>query len=176
MSKENQIPNRVDPFRFADQAISAQVILPLNQMTRLQSNMLENSGKVLVNIDFGVDEQDVRFIRGHFSTEITLQCQRCMEPLKQEIRGDFLSGIVHDEKEANQLPQNYDPLIIKDGTLFISEMIEDELIISLPIVPMHPLDSCKVSTPYPLSESVRLDKESPFKVIEFLHSKKQNSE
>ena len=176
MSKENQIPNRVDPFRFADQAISLEVVLPLKQMARLQSSVLDDNSDVLVKINFDVDEQGVRFVRGHYSTEVTLQCQRCMESLKHEITGDFLSGIVRNEVEADQLPQGYDPLIVKDGTIFISEIVEEELIISLPIVPMHPIDSCKVSMPYSVGESLEPEKENPFKVIELLHSKKQNSE
>jgi uncharacterized protein len=81
---------------------------------------------------------------------------------------------VHTEKEANQLPERYDPLVVTDGALILGDMIEEELIISLPIVPMHDAKQCKATLPFEsnLGAEAEAEKESPFKVIESLRSKR----
>jgi uncharacterized protein len=178
MSKENTLPAKVtDPFRFAENAIHLQGTLLVKNMERLCTGLSSDSGEVDISMVFGVDEQKISFIRGHYATHLTLQCQRCMELFDQQLAGDFLLGIVRSEEEAGTLPERYNPVIVaNDNSLIIQEIIEDELIISLPIVPMHNASECNVRLP--LSSSSKdlgeIEKQNPFKVIEFLR-KKQNS-
>jgi uncharacterized protein len=105
-----------------------------------------------------------------------LQCQRCLEPFGYEIIGDFNSAILESEAEADELPDYYDPVVVEDGTLVVQDLIEDELIISLPIVPMHDLADCKVKTPNISidSENDFEEKNNPFKVIEILKAKRKS--
>lgn len=173
MSKDI-LPNKVDPFRFAENAVRLDGTIPLTEMQRLSSSLSSTEGNVLADVEFGIDEQGIRFMRGQFSARLMLQCQRCLEPFAYDITGHFLSGIVHTTVEADQLPKSYDALIAKDGILHILDVIEDELIISLPIVPMHHLKDCKVKLPLVLDAGQEADKENPFKVIELLRSKKHN--
>ncbi len=173
MSKET-LPLKVDPFRFADNGTCLQGRLPIKNMKRLMESLTFDQGEVDIDIQFGVDEQEIRYIRGHLKTQLILQCQRCMEPFKYEIIDDFLLGIVQTEEEADELPERYDPLVIKEMDLFIQDVIEDELIVSLPIVPMHPPKDCKVRLPLVAESTGISDKENPFKVIELL--RKRNKE
>lgn len=177
MSKEN-IPKTIDPFRFADHAFHLRGLLPIEEMSRLGDSLHSKEGEVLVDIQFGVDEQDVRYMQGTYSTQLVLQCKRCMEPYVIEMTGEFMSGLVATFDAADQLPTGYDPIIVNDGILAIADVIEDELILNLPVVPMHPADDCKVKLPLilnkdPVSEDER---ENPFKVIELLRSKHNSKE
>lgn len=177
MSKEN-IPTKVDPFRFADNAIRLQGVLQVKDMQRLCDSLHSNEGEVQVNIHFGVDEQGTHYLRGHYSTQLVLECKRCMEPYVHEMTGDLASGFVHSEEEADQLPEGYDPQIVNDGILVIADVFEDELIIGLPVVPMHQAKDCKVSLPLVLNSGQVSDveRENPFKVIELLRSKHNSKE
>lgn len=173
MSKEN-LPSKVDPFRFADNAAHLQGTLLINNMQRLRVSLASDQGQVDVKIDFGLDEQGIRYLSGHLMTHLTLQCQRCMESFDYEIIDDFLLGIVQTEEEATRLPERYDPLVVKGVDLLIQDVIEDELIVSLPIVPMHLPDQCKVKMPLTAEseEMSETEKDNPFKVIELLRSKR----
>jgi uncharacterized protein len=170
MLKENLLPIQVDPFRFADNGTRLQGALPIKDMQRLGSSLSAHDGEALVQMEFGVDKQGIRFVRGQYTASLMLPCQRCLESFAYKIEGTFLSGIVHTEAEADQLPKNYDPLIAPEGLLILQDIIEDELIISLPIVPMHPMNDCNVKLPLAIGidEPIEADKENPFKVIEFL--------
>jgi uncharacterized protein len=173
MLKENFLPAQVDPFRFADNAICLQGVLYFKDMHRLSASLYADQGKVMVKMEFGVERQGARFLRGHFTASLTLQCQRCLGAFEYEVTDSFLSGIVRTQEEADRLPASYDQLIIKDNTLIIQDVFEDGLIISLPIVPMHSIDDCKVKLPLTIEgqDQVENNKENPFKVIESLRSK-----
>jgi len=172
MYKDN-LPLKFDPFRFADHSLSLSGTLSIRDMSRLRSSLSSDEGEVQVDLVFGVDEEGIRNVKGHITTGLILQCQRCLEPFRYEVNGDVMSGIVRTEKEADRLPERYNPLLVTDPLLVLGEMVEDELIVSLPIVPMHKIDDCKAKQ---VLESVSGDsvekRENPFKVIESLRSKR----
>jgi uncharacterized protein len=174
MHKEN-LPLKVDPFRFAENGLSLSGFLLIKELPRLCSSLYSDEGEVNADLAFGIDEEGIRYVKGHLEAQLTLQCQRCLESFKYEIIADFLSGVVHTEKEALQLPERYDPLIVTDGSLILRDMIEEELIVSLPIVSMHDAKQCKTKLPLESSSGViaEAEKESPFKVIEFMRSKRE---
>lgn len=170
--EKDHLPLKVDPFRLAEHGASLHGVLPLKNMSRLCENISEQEGNVTVDMTFGVDEQGTRFIKGNLATHITLQCQRCMEFFPYEITSNFILGVVQSEEQADQLPTLYDAVLVKDGELFPSEMIEDELIVNMPIVPMHERSVCQIK--FPSVPDFDAIKESPFKVIELLR-KRNNS-
>jgi uncharacterized protein len=176
-SLKESLPVKLDPFRFADNAIRVHGVLPVKQLARLSSSLFTDDGEVDVNLTFGVDEEGIRFVRGHYEAHLTLQCQRCMESLIYGITDDFALAIVNPPKvgkEADQLPSRYDPALITDGMLHVPDMVEDELIVNLPIVPMHDSTDCRVKLPLVADSglSPELEKDNPFKVIELLRSKR----
>lgn len=173
MPKES-LPVKLDPFRFADNAIRLHGILPVKQLPRLRPSLLTDDGEIDVSLTFGVDEEGLRFVRGHYETSLTLQCQRCMNPLMYGIIGDFALAIVSSEKKGEQLPSRYDPARTTEGMLHVPDMVEDELIISLPIVPMHDSKDCQVKLPLMADSGAppESEKDNPFKVIELLRTKR----
>jgi uncharacterized protein len=176
MHKEN-LPLKVDPFRFADQSLSLSGTLLIKDMPRLRPSLFSDEGEVIVNLIFGVDEEGIRYVKGHMTTCLILGCQRCLESFKYEIIGEFKLGIVRTEKEADQLPDRYDPLLVPDLSLILGEMIEDELIVGLPIVPMHEIDDCTAKQSLEScsnDNAVAERRENPFKVIESLRSKRSD--
>ncbi len=170
MLKENSLPVQVDPFRFADNATRLQGTLFIKDMQRLGSSLYRDDGEARVHVEFGIDKQGIRFLRGQFTACLTLQCQRCLESFSYEIENSFLLGIVRTEEEAIQLSKRYDPLIVKEGILTLQDVFEDELIVNLPIVSMHRVNDCKIKLPLAIEadEQVESSKDNPFKVIEFL--------
>jgi uncharacterized protein len=175
-----KIPEKINPYRLAEAGVSLHGTFFVKDMLRLSPSLADNSGQVEVDVKFGVDEQGTRFIRGHMETELKLQCQRCMEPYIYAIIGDFLSGVVKSEDEAKRLSEVYDPVLAVDGMLALQDIIEDELIIGLPIVPMHEPKECEVELPKVAAigtdNGLGGDEHNPFKVIEILRAKNRNKE
>lgn len=170
---ERFIPEHIDPIRFAEQGLGLDGAVKLSDMPRLSSLIQSNEGKVLVNLNFGIDEQGITYLKGHLETQLTLQCQRCMEPLIYEIMSDFVLGIINTLDEANTLPAVYEPAMAKEGSLALRDLIEDEVILNLPIIPRHEPEDCKVQIPLTDSEWEKEKNKSPFHVLASLKHKEQ---
>lgn len=175
MSKD-YLPQQVDPFRFAENATRLRGTLSIQNMQRLLTSLYSDEGEVTIVMEFGIDEQKIRFLQGHIEGSVILQCQRCMEKLPYTINNDFCAGLVETDEEAELLPKQYDPVMVTEGSLIIQDMIEDELIINLPIVPMHDMKDCKVKLPLVAEDEIEnvVKKDNPFKVIESLRSKRDD--
>ncbi len=171
---KDHLPLKVDPFRFADNGLSLSGDLLIKNMPRLCSSLASDEGLVTAEMTFGVDEQGIRYIKGQLTAQLMLQCQRCLESFPYDVTDKILLGIVETEEAADQLPERYDPLIVADHELFLNEMFEEELIVSLPIVPMHDRQNCTAKLPVEAHSAagVEIEKESPFKVIESLRKER----
>jgi len=87
-------------------------------------------------------------IRLHLVARATvhLSCQRCLQPVAQELEVDRTIRFVPGEERAAQLDEELEEDVLAlPRTLDLPALIEDELILALPIVPMH--EAC----PQPLS-------------------------
>jgi uncharacterized protein len=170
---KDYLPVQVNPFRFAENAKELRGTLLLKNMQRLLPSLMAEAGEVEVAMQFGTDQQGVRFLKAHYVTDVTLQCQRCMEAFHYGINNEVLAGLVATEAEGNTLPEAYDALIVEGNNLILADIIEEELIISLPIVPMHAPEQCKMKTPIIIANCIdeEITKEHPFKIIESLKAK-----
>lgn len=177
---EKFIPEHIDPFRYTEQSLAVTGTVKLAEMQRLIANLgptiSASDDTVAVDLTFGVDEQEINFLKGHLEAKLTLQCQRCMEPYIYEIISDFALGIVTTLDEANALPERYEPAMTKEGSLALRELIEDEILLNLPIIPRHEPEICKVTLPLKDSGWEQgKGSESPFHVLETLKRKDKKS-
>jgi len=169
---ERYLPEHVDPYRFAEQSLQLRGLVKITDMPRLAGSLISADGAVMVDLQFGKDEQGLTYLKGKIDAKLALECQRCMQPFIYEIIPDFALGIVTTLDEANALPSHYEPVLTKDGQLALRELIEDELILNLPIIPKHNADGCKIQLPK--ADIAAIDKrENPFHVLEALKERKK---
>lgn len=70
--------------------------------------------------------------------EVTLQCQRCLEPSVQRLVVDRRFWLAASEAEAARLDaDSEDEHLVLEPRLDLPRLIEDELILALPLVPRH---------------------------------------
>jgi uncharacterized protein len=165
------LPQHINLLRMSEHPVQFQGSLLIKDMQRLVLSLASTEGRVDVSLMLDSDTEGTRFCRVKLKAEVFLQCQRCMEPYSYEIISDFLQGIVNSESEADELPEQYEPVLAKDGMLVIQDLVEDELILKLPIVPMHEAAECKVRLPLADStwnSEVEEEKQNPFNVLKFL--------
>jgi len=167
------IPEHIDPFRFAEQSLRLEGVVKIIDMHRLSASLNSTNEPVAVKLEFGVDEQGITFVKGHLKTTLILQCQRCMEPFVYEIISNFVLGVVNSLEEVDSLPEGYEPALAKDGLLALRELVEDELILNLPIIPRHEPDICKVKLPLADAGWEQEKGENPFHVLASLKHKQK---
>jgi uncharacterized protein len=74
----------------------------------------------------------------HGSAQVPLQCQRCLQTLVEPLVVDRHLRFVRGEDEAARLDEDSeDDVLALPPRLDLRELLEDELILSLPLVPRH---------------------------------------
>ncbi|MBA2778603.1 YceD family protein [Billgrantia kenyensis] len=171
----SRLPNRVEPYRLAARAESLAGLIALDQFDRLSAQVGLQTGDCQVWLDFGVDAQGRREIRGRLAAELQLPCRRCLEPMAQHVESEFLLGMVTSDALAAELPSTHEPVLVENEQLNLLEVIEDELILSLPQVVYHDEAHCRVSRDQLSSgeeaESDEPAPASPFEVLRHLKGK-----
>ncbi len=115
-------------------------------MQRLGASLVSDEGEAEVEMKFDVDNERRAVVQVRVLAQVQLICQRCLEPMDCTLSAERLLGVVMNEAQAERLPSNYEPLFVTEEPLFLSDLIEDELILSLPIVPRHSDEQCALAT------------------------------
>ncbi len=161
------LPNRIEPRRSAENGVTLEGDVALNQLDRLVGSLVDSEGAVDVSLQFGVDEDRVRHLVGQADVTVQMQCQRCLEAVAVHLNAELALGMVYSDEAARALPKRYDPLLIsEDEKLDIYQLIEDELLLNLPLIAHH--DDCVVKTSYgdeAVEESAKADQNNPFSVL-----------
>ena len=115
----------------------------LSRLGESVSNVLSDAQ---VTLSLYVDPQKLTVIKGTAQVEVELECQRCGNLFSQTVDCSFCFSPVKNLEQIDDLPEIYEPVELNEfGEVNLLEMIEDEFIISLPLVPMHNSEHCEVS-------------------------------
>ncbi|MEN8133268.1 MAG: DUF177 domain-containing protein [Pseudomonadota bacterium] len=79
---------------------------------------------------------------GNYSARLKMVCQRCLRWANIEIEGSLDLAMVSSEAEATRIGGEYEIYQLgKDNMFSTREVIEQELLLSLPYIPMHENDA-----------------------------------
>ncbi len=169
---------QVDPYKLADQQATIFRKLPLVSFPRIVEVLGESDGLVDVEMQFSRDEQRRCIVQGHLQTQAEVVCERCLNPVKQPVVSDFTLCVVVSDEAARDIPKEYDPLIVEGQALDIGDMVEEEILLALPMFSYHDDPQCGVgmtpAAPEPRDEGLenKVQKPNPFEVLSTLKLKK----
>lgn len=112
--------------------------LPVAQLTRLTDALAAPDGAVSYDMEFGRDELGSAFLALRAQAEVTLTCQRTLEPFVLPVAIDTRLGLITREEDEAGLPPGYEPLLLESAELRPADVIEDELLLALPLIPVKP--------------------------------------
>ncbi len=132
------LPVSVDAERMVAGRRSFEGVLPVAELPRLVEALAKDSGEIAYNLDFeqgqlGDPELHVRLV-----ARLTLECQRTLQPFEWPVEVDTRLGLLSREDDAAALPEACEPLLLEHGALQPRRVIEDELLLALPLVPVKP--------------------------------------
>ncbi|MCW8918076.1 MAG: YceD family protein [Gammaproteobacteria bacterium] len=139
---DERLPVHIDPLRMAETGRLLEGRYAIADLERLHDLLLESSGEVVVSLEFGIDAEGIRYMKGRLQGAVPLECQRCLQPMQAPIDSTFALGLVRSIEAAEKLPAHYEPLLLEGDTLFLRDVIEDELILALPLVAKHDESQC----------------------------------
>lgn len=168
-SSKSILPRLIDPRKFAQQGLSLEGVVPLSDFTRLAEAAMSQDTEVDVTLDFDVDDQRHKLITGSAKSVLKVACQRCLSAVDVPLEATLNVAIVWDEDRAKQLPRYLDPLILGEGPADIYTIVEDELLLTMPMVSYHK-HNCIESTSFgdQVTEREAKTVKNPFQVLEQL--------
>ncbi|TBU97756.1 YceD family protein [Stutzerimonas kirkiae] len=161
------IPPHVDPRKLADRAITLEGEMPLSGFARLTEPLEEDQGVVHARFTFGRDEQNTVVIHSRLEVEVRMICQRCLEQVALPVHSECEYAVVGEGKSTEHLPKSYDVLELGEDPLDLLALAEDELLLALPIVPLHDPEICQppVGPDGPGPSEDEVTRSNPFSVL-----------
>lgn len=170
---QRRLPERIQPYKACERGLVLEGECPLAALTRLSSMIHEPKGGVSAALKFGFDEENNPVISGHAEGELILQCQRCLQPFAFPMRVVIQLALVRSAREGERSTSAYEPLIADSDDVSLYELIEDELILNLPVVARHADDQClsQVEPAWHADVAAEPKRENPFEVLKKLKTK-----
>lgn len=163
------LPNTLDVRRATARGVTVSGSLNLPELPRFQALLAGDGGTAWAQLEFARDEESRPVIALKVSAQVSVTCQRCLQPMPLELSGETRLGIVWSDDQARHLPRHLDPLIVPEEGCNLWEIVEEELILLLPAYSYHETEDCKqilsgYSEPAPVpGEGAR--KPNPFEVL-----------
>ena len=73
---------------------------------------------------------------------VTLLCQRCLAPLMWPVNSTGRAALVATAAQAERVPEELETVLAPEYRISIRDLVEEELLLALPLVPRHEDDRC----------------------------------
>jgi uncharacterized protein len=158
---QGQLPGSIEPILLAEQGAHLAGTLPIKAMPRLVEAGLDGDDMAQVDLRFGRAEfgdaqggtspgargsavaprGSVYEMTGRVSATVHTACQRCLEPMALTLEAEVRLLLLRAGERADGLAPEVEALVV-DRPLRLSALVEDELLLVLPMIPMHPAEAC----------------------------------
>jgi len=144
-----RFPQFVDFIRFTDARKSLEGSLSFNFCHRLMEQTENTKGEIKCELDFGIDEFSNRYVTGRLETKLILVCQRCMEEFEYPISVDLALAFVSSGYEEEKIKGMYESYFYEDDSqIDLHALIEDEIILALPLIAKHDDSECVIPSEF----------------------------
>ena len=139
---QKPLPIRFDPVSFADHERKLEGPIATKAMLRLRENVLSADEMVDAKLKFSKGYYGYPIVTGPVKTSVTMKCERCLDDVRIALNID-ISVLVKPEDEEVPLKEGVKEADLPDfheydgNSLVLSELVEEELLLNLPLVPKH---------------------------------------
>ena len=137
--------------------------ITFDECTRLKDYLADNQGKIEYKINGILDKNNNPILQIIIKGVINLFCQRCLGELAHTLNLKSTLVLAENKEELSYLDKDESVEgILAASDLDIIELIEDEIILSLPISPRHRENDCSAKE---LTNSYAVEKKYPFATL-----------
>ncbi|TXJ09006.1 MAG: hypothetical protein E6Q25_04275 [Acinetobacter sp.] len=180
----NIFSTQIEPFKCAEQGFSWSGQLPLSRFARVAHDAIGTIDNQWVQIDCKLSKDAyhrIVWLDARLSTEVALQCQRCLDTVAIPLISDVHIAIVDDESIVDCLDEDADFIVLGEdlgtqkgdfktpATVDLIYILEDELLLSMPNSPKH--DACEHKHRPAIQTDAEEKRENPFDILAGLKDK-----
>jgi uncharacterized protein len=109
---------------------------PIEEFARLRDSLARPDGRAAVQFRFHAAGA-YPALQGAVRARAWLVCQRCLREFEAALESPVRVAFVGRDAEAGRVPDEYDAVTAPGGRIRLAEFVEEELLLALPLVPMH---------------------------------------
>ena len=109
---------------------------PIAGFVRLRDSLARPDGRAAVEFRFHAAGA-YPALEGAVRARAWLVCQRCLKAFEAALESPVRVAFVGRDAEASRVPDEYDAVTAPGGRIQLTEFVEEELLLALPLVPMH---------------------------------------
>jgi uncharacterized protein len=168
--KHNRLPVLVEPKIAGSRREMMTGKIVANHLKRLHQEANQTLSEVTCKVEFNVDLQQITYFKGQANAELDLVCQRCMQTYRERLSVSFCYTPIEQACKIEELPEVYDVVEMNsNGQINLHQLVEDELITSIPLIPAHQNEQCHQGTNDvsvgDIDESETEQRQSPFDIL-----------
>lgn len=160
----------VDPYLQARRARHMQGSIAIAKFERLVETLQRDDGEVEVDIEFSRGLGGKPQFKLALNATLVAECQRCLGEVCYPINSERTMLVVNDEAALEKVPEEFEPVLVEEDKLSLMSIIEDELLLSLPIMVKH--DDCQMAIAVDDNDDEELEERvNPFAILSQLKTK-----
>ncbi len=159
------IPTNIKLLSFSKKGLIFSQIFSVKDFPRINEIVTNPNDKVTVDLSFFIENNRIPCIEGSVKLEVALDCQRCLTEVKLQLNPVFKLAFIIHENQADELDDSFETILNADEEFSTIEFITDEVLITIPMIPMHSHDCQSYKDKSPIMKQKR---ENPFAVLEQL--------
>jgi uncharacterized protein len=130
------LPDPLDVGLLAAQHVRLAKDFPISGFSRLRDSLARLDGFAVVDFHFH-PAGAYPAVEGAVRARAWLVCQRCLQEFQAALESPVRLAFVPRDAEAGRVPDDYDALTAPGGRIALEELVEEELLLALPLVPTH---------------------------------------
>ncbi len=164
---ESVIPSYVDTRKVFQSDGKLIGSISLDRLSRFREILANDNAVVEVTLEFSLNRSKQRLITGEVRATAEVACQRCLEPVQIEFSDNINLALIRRESDIAKLDADLDPWLVEDHKLNLAELVEEQLLLAMPIVSTHKDVNCLVSLEYEKQPPEVSGEEEPARVNPF---------
>jgi len=142
-----------------------------SKFARVAPLLASEEFRVTAELRFGLDKRSRRRIGGKIRADLSVECQRCLQPLDITLEDDIDLALVSSEEQAAALDDGLDPWIESEFKLDPAQIVEEQLLLSMPLASYHDKADCSPVETYAgmtTSNTPQSGEDNPFAILQAL--------
>lgn len=135
----------IDPLDFVQNAGTHHGKIPVDALVRLHDFLFDKKGELIYQISGQFDKHEKPILHLEIKGKIHLSCQRCLGKLSHRVDLQTFLVLAKTEAELDQADEDDTAdAILATSDMDVVSLIEDEIILSLPISSCHTDGECSI--------------------------------
>ncbi len=162
------IPEKIKLYKFATRGLCFSKKYKLRDFPRVSKIASNLDDSVNVDLSFFLEKNNVPCIIGEIKLKLVTTCQRCLCDVDISLEPKFKLAYLNNEQQDGEIDSSYETILIKNEEFSSIELITDEILISIPMIPMHKND-CSMNIDAEILTNQK--SESPFAILKQVKAK-----